>query len=652
MKYSLFLLILLLISFPNDVRSNTDSIFFKLSNRVNTEKKVNLLNEESENLWKIGEYTNSLKFALEAQKCAKKINYAKGEAFAYNNIGINYDYLGEYVKSLDNYFKAIPLQKKINDEQGLSYTYNNIGLIYSNQFNFKKALEYYNMSLNLRKKIGDKMGLSSTYNNIGIVQMEQKNYKEALKNYQASIEIDSSLNEIYGMSGTYSNIGMIYTELGDLKTARNYYNKALQIREQMDDKRGIANSCNNIGALLIKQKKFEEAKIFFDRALKIGKEIGAKDLIQYSYLQLHNIFEQQGNSTLALENYKNYILYRDSITNELKTKSQTEAEMQYSFDQIKAEEKLKSQKEKLLAEQEKKQQKYILATLIVIILLILFFAWFLNKKRKVEKDQKLQIEAQKHLVEEKNKEILDSITYAKRIQTAILPQDKLVKEYLTDSFILYKPKDIVAGDFYWIEPLKDEIIFAVADCTGHGVPGALVSVVCHNALNRSVREFNLSSPSDILNKTRDLIISEFQKSDDLVNDGMDISICKLNFKTLLLDWSGANSPLWISKSSNNEMLELKPSKQPIGQFTSYIPFETITVQLEKNDAIYLFSDGYADQFGGEHGKKMKARKMKEFFISIKEHPMNQQRVAIDNFFEEWRSNLEQLDDVCVIGIRI
>ena len=280
----------------------------------------------------------------------------------------------------------------------------------------------------------------------------------------------------------------------------------------------------------------------------------------------------------------------------------------------------------------------------------MFFTWFLNKKRKNEKEQKNQIVAQKHLVDEKNREILDSITYAKRIQTAILPADKFVKEHLKDSFIIYKPKDIVAGDFYWVEPIGNDVLFAVADCTGHGVPGALVSVVCHNALNRAVREFKLISPAEILDKTREIILNEFQKSDENVNDGMDISIGKLNLETKQLEWSGANSPLWII--NQNEIIELAPSKQPIGQFTNYEPFKNSVVQLKSKDTVYLFSDGYADQFGGEKGKKLKSKKMKEIVLSIQNRSMSDQKIYLESFFEDWKSNLEQLDDVCVVGFRI
>jgi serine phosphatase RsbU (regulator of sigma subunit) len=274
----------------------------------------------------------------------------------------------------------------------------------------------------------------------------------------------------------------------------------------------------------------------------------------------------------------------------------------------------------------------------------------LVQKNIVVEQQKAVVEQQKHLVEEKNREILDSITYAKRIQSAILPQPKLVKEFLEDSFILYKPKDIVAGDFYWLEVVGDTVLFAAADCTGHGVPGAMVSVVCNNGLNRAVREHKLTEPDQILNKTRELVVEEFEKSDEEVKDGMDISLCALNTKTNTLKWAGANNPLWILR--NGEIMEYKADKQPIGKHFDAKPFSFIDVQLEKNDIIYIFTDGFQDQFGGPKEKKYRVAQMRELFLSLTSKTMEEQRKIIDVSFEEWKGNLEQVDDVCVIGVRV
>ncbi len=290
-----------------------------------------------------------------------------------------------------------------------------------------------------------------------------------------------------------------------------------------------------------------------------------------------------------------------------------------------------------------------------------------QQKKEVETQRDLAHE-QRQILEEKNKEITDSITYAKRIQEAILLPDKVVKQYLPQSFILYKPKEIVAGDFYWIRQLDDCVLFAAADCTGHGVPGAMVSVVCNNGLNRAVREYQLTDPAAILNKTREIVVTEFGKSDDAIRDGMDIALCALKGKKL--HFAGAYNPLWIIRvndlldmdqlpdnirtevADQFTLIEIKGDKQPIGKFTHGSPFTTHSIDVQKGDAIYLFSDGFSDQFGGENGKKLKARAFKQLLLRLQHLSMEQQYQAIDNAFEQWKGDLEQVDDVCVIGVRV
>ncbi|PJA09318.1 MAG: hypothetical protein COX70_01955 [Flavobacteriales bacterium CG_4_10_14_0_2_um_filter_32_8] len=280
-----------------------------------------------------------------------------------------------------------------------------------------------------------------------------------------------------------------------------------------------------------------------------------------------------------------------------------------------------------------------------------------HKNIKLE-EQKREVEIQKELVEIKHEEIQASITYAKRIQRAILPSPKTVKKYLPESFIFYKPKDIVAGDFYWMEKKDEKIIFAACDCTGHGVPGAMISVVCNNALNRSVREYGLTDPGEILNKTREIVVQEFEKSEEDVKDGMDISLCNLTLNTPLdggenvatLKYAGANNPLWIIR--NGEIIITRANKQPIGRFRSSNPFTTHQFELQKNDAIYIFSDGYADQFGGEKGKKFKAKAFIELLLSIQNKTMEEQKNSLEMNFESWRGELEQVDDILVVGVKI
>ncbi|HSY75389.1 MAG TPA: SpoIIE family protein phosphatase [Bacteroidia bacterium] len=265
-------------------------------------------------------------------------------------------------------------------------------------------------------------------------------------------------------------------------------------------------------------------------------------------------------------------------------------------------------------------------------------------------EQKKVIEEQKQVVEEKNKDITSSITYAKRLQDAILPPMSLIKQYLPESFVLYKPKDIVAGDFYWMERAGDTILIAAADCTGHGVPGALVSVVCSNALNRTVKEFKITEPGKILDKVRELVLETFEKSEDNVQDGMDISLCCLNTKTNEIQWSGAYNSLWYIHKG--EMNELPADKQPIGKHDKPEPFNTHNLNLHKGDTLYLFTDGYADQFGGPKGKKFKYKQLQDLLLANAAKPMGEQRKEVDITLEGWKGSLEQVDDILVIGIRI
>jgi len=259
-----------------------------------------------------------------------------------------------------------------------------------------------------------------------------------------------------------------------------------------------------------------------------------------------------------------------------------------------------------------------------------------------------EIKNQSEIIEQKNKDITDSIKYALRIQSIILPPFDLVKKYLPESFILYKPKDIVAGDFYWLELKQDLVFFAACDCTGHGVPGAMVSVVCHNELNRTIREFDLVEPATILDKVTELVIEKLTKSGEKIYDGMDISLCAYNSKTKVLQWAGANSPLWLIKDGS--FIETKADKQSIGHSDSRNRFTQHEYKLNTGDKVYIFTDGFADQFGGEHGKKVTRKRFKELIISTKNLSMKQQSESLEKFLEDYKKNTEQTDDILVMGI--
>lgn len=267
---------------------------------------------------------------------------------------------------------------------------------------------------------------------------------------------------------------------------------------------------------------------------------------------------------------------------------------------------------------------------------------------KLKEEAQIKDREARERLEEKNKEILDSINYAKRIQSAILPSKRAVKAYLKDSFVLYKPKDVIAGDFYWLEYHDNKTYFAAADCTGHGVPGAMISLVCNNALNRSIREYNLTDPGKILDNTKELVIEEFGHSEENVKDGMDIALCCIEGNKL--KYAGAFNPLWMVR--NNKLTKIGGDRQPIGSFEYSKPFKSHEIKLKKGDSIYIFSDGFVDQFGGGKGKKYKSLKFQDFILSIQEDNMRKQRELLNREIEDWRGDLEQIDDICVMGVRV
>jgi serine phosphatase RsbU (regulator of sigma subunit) len=292
----------------------------------------------------------------------------------------------------------------------------------------------------------------------------------------------------------------------------------------------------------IKQGKFQEGKKYLDESKDFLEKIGQKESLKFIYQGYAELGEKQGDYELAFKYLKKLNQIKEELADEENIRKQTQQEMNYQFD--KEREKQRIEKVKGELENKKKQEQALILNWAIAIvgIIILGFSFILYRRWNEVKKQKVIIEEKNRQVEEKNHEILDSINYAKRIQTAILPSAQLRERVLPEHFVLYEPKDIVAGDFYWLEETKDSIIFAVADCTGHGVPGAMMSVVCHNALNRSVKEFGLRQPGEILDKTREIIVEELSKNHPDVSDGMDISLCTRNKATNTISWAGANNP--------------------------------------------------------------------------------------------------------------
>jgi tetratricopeptide (TPR) repeat protein len=602
-----------------------------------------------------------------------------------------------------------------NIKKGIAYSLNNIGQIYLTQGDVAKTLDAYDRALKIREEINDIKGISQSLNNIGIVYFNNgnpscKSSKEicsqqgrlkALEYYLKSLKLREQINDKRGIAISLSNIGHAYADMGDpdckasmeecLRAGQNkgmeYFQRSLTILEEIQDKWGIANSLNDIGTILLEQQKVAEAMVYADRCLKTSKELGYPLNIKKASSLLKKIYKEQKKYKEALAMYELEMQMNDSISNEETKKASVKKQFQYQYekkaaaDSIKNVEEQKVKNAQLTAQQAQlKQEKTKRLALYGGLVLVLIFAGFMFNRYKITQQQRNTIALQKTKVDEAyielnqqneeiaqqrdeigkqkqaleahQKEIIDSITYAKRLQEAILPPKEFITEHFPENFIVYKPKDLVAGDFYWAESYQDKFLIAAADSTGHGVPGAIVSVVCSNALNRSLKEFALTEPGPLLNKTRELVLETFAKSSSDVKDGMDISmlcIDKLNNK---ISWSGANNPLWYLLPNATMLSEIKANKQPIGKSDNPLPFTTHDIDYVSGTIFYLITDGYSDQFGGPKGKKFKYKSLKDLLVNTAPKGMIKQSEVLETTFAKWKGSLEQVDDVCIIGITV
>ncbi|TXB64833.1 tetratricopeptide repeat protein [Vicingus serpentipes] len=602
-----------------------------------------------------GELNNALDYYKRSLKIRTELNEKEGIALSLNNIGLLYLNQGLIKEALNYSLKSLKIREEIGDKNGIAQSLNNIGMLYNNQGSIEEALNYYSQSLKLYEELGDKKGIAFSLNNVGFILYNMGLNDKAKECYEKSLKLRKELGNKQGIAESLNNIGYIYIESDSNDLALRYFEQSLILQKESENKKGISNTLNNIGYIYFLNNNLNKALNYSKKSLEIANQIGFPESIKNAANNLSQIYQKQGNYKEAFNMKNLQIQMRDSINNDENQKATLLQHAKYEYEKQKALDDAEHEKTLAIEKESKAKQKIIIYSIAFGLLLVAIFLIFVINRLQVTRKQKELIEIQKkevesahHELEDKNQEITDSIRYAKRIQSAILPSNKTIKEYLPDSFILYKPKDIVAGDFYWMEHKEGRVLFAAADCTGHGVPGAMVSVVCNNGLNRSVREYGLKDPGEILNKTREIVIAEFEKSEEEVKDGMDIALCSLEGNTL--KYAGANNPLWIIR--NGEIIETKADKQPIGKFDELLPYTTHTFELQKGDTIYIFSDGYVDQFGGEKGKKFKTANFKKLLLTIQNESIEKQKQLINESFETWKGNLEQIDDVCVIGVKI
>lgn len=567
---------------------------------------------------------SELSFAIDFFE--QKRNYPKLSS-AYSLKSILLDRIGEHDASSEMLKKAYQISKENNDRQGEISRLINLSLDFIDRKQADSAYKYLLILESLGKDIQD----DSRY------FLEQ-------------------------------NLGLYYHLIEDYTKAVYYYNRALNVAEKFSMTDSKATILARLSESYRKLKMYDLAERTgvesFNLSVKFKLVFEERDAIE----QLILLYDEQNNFKSAYEFRGKLIAVDEKINKIEKVQKLKEDEYKLNIAQKEAEiaeKELTVQNEKLKAEESRSQnlRLYFLLSLITVVLISLIIIY--RRTTKLNK----AIALSKIILEQKNKEVLDSIKYAKQIQDAILPPKRYYTEILNEAFIFYRPKDIVAGDFYWVEQVDHKIYFAVADCTGHGVPGAMVSVICHTALNRSLKEFGLEKPGDILEKTSELVQETFSKSDREVKDGMDIALCMIDTKTNILQFAGANNPVWIVKniqsdflgqipaknmlaSENSVLIELRGNRQPIGYFERKQVFINQSIQLEKNDTVYLSSDGYFDQFGGDKGKKIKSRAFKEKLLQVQNSSIQEQYELLVSLFDGWKGDFEQTDDVCVMGFKL
>ena len=609
----------------------------------------------------LGSYDKALSIQLKSLSIKENIGDKKGMADSYLNLGNIYYNQGNYEKALDNYLKNLAIKEEIGDKSGAARSYNNIGNIYYYQGNNQKALESYRKYMKLSDENGDKEGIAASFDNIGLVFNQQGNYDKSLENLLKGLAIREQIGDKRGLAISFSSIGNTYQKKGNAEVAEEYYLKSLKIQEEIGDKQGLATSLFQIGSIFLEHNKFEESNYYINKALVIDKELGYKNGIETIYLLLSELYDKEGDYKQAYIYHKLYSDIKDTLLNEQSSKQIAEMNTKYDSEK-KDKELIKKDAEisKQLAETEKKnlqRNAFIIGFALVLVLAFFIFRGYRQKQNanKLLEKKNILIENQKQLVEEKNLKITDSINYAKRIQQAILPSQELIKSCFPESFIFFRPKDIVSGDFYWFAEKNDKLIIAAADCTGHGVPGAFMSMIGNTLLNEIVNVKNILEPSKILNELNKGIVNLLnQSSTDSTtqDDGMDITIIAIDKTMQEMEFAGANHFSYLF--NNSQFKTLKGDVFSIGGMfgRADINFTSQKIKIEKGSTIYLFTDGFVDQFGGEKNTKFLSGRFETLLQNIQPMDMEHQKENLSTAFDDWKAQNKQLDDLLVMGIKI
>jgi serine phosphatase RsbU (regulator of sigma subunit) len=594
------------------------------------------------------QYTNPASNFIEAEKIlkeSKKLRYVKGIAYSHLNmakacflqsknkeafeliiLAIPYFYennnepgyawilnlqgnllesLGDYEKGLELCLKALKKAKDNSDADTEAEASSVLGLIYSRLCNFNKAIEFYRMALTIRENLGDEASVASSLNRIGMIHRLTKEYDEALIYYHKSLEIRERKKLTGAIPWTMLGLANTYEEMERFPEALEFYSKG----DHDGDKRCRLQCKIGTGRIYSRLGENEKAEAILAESLEMAKELQAKQLVTEIHSALAVHYERIGLDSRALASYKHYQHAREKVMSEEAQNRLRNVEISHAIEK---------------SEQEK----------------------------EIFRLKHIELKTAYDIIEEKNKQITSSITYARYIQQAILPEPSNIRGLAERCFILYLPKDIISGDFYWLEEKNGQMFFLAADCTGHGVPGALMSMLGISLLNEIINEKKITDAGIILDTLRlEIIKSLHQNGKEKTKDGMDISLCILDEQEKKMQFAGAFNSLYIAR--NSSIIEVKADHMPIGISENInIGFTRNDIDVNKGDMIYLLSDGYADQFGGPEGKKFKYKPLTALFLELQALPIQEQKAVIEKRFLDWKGENDQVDDVLILGFRI
>jgi serine phosphatase RsbU (regulator of sigma subunit) len=578
---------------------------------------------------------------------SESIHFKKGICIGLVQIGYGEDGKQNIDKAIVYYYKALAIANEIQAISEIISLNNYLGIIYSSQGQHKKAIYHFRKMHELGIKTKNAYAVGVGANNIGVEYLQSKQPVLALFYFNKCLKVFASSQKHTALTEIYSNMIDANVALGELDSAKRYVDKALAEVQLSNYKAfDVITVSLAVGKYYAAIKEFNKAELYLSRVLK---EMPEPDYMFFrdAAKGLTYIYEQQNNTEKAYAMFKLQMRYNDTILGEERLKKTADAESK--FNNLKWEYELQKEKNTVITKSVQLRKNKTILILVSSLALVLFAALFFiyrlfRDKRKAN-----------HQLAEQKKEILDSIHYSKRIQSGILPSEQILKSVMGDHFVFFKPKDIVSGDFYWVSPSDENTFFvACCDCTGHGVPGAFMSLLGYSLLSKVEEMHENNSPAQILNYINTHLPDYFKvESDDgSIKDGMDMSLCKINRKTGEVVFAGANNSIY--HITEKELHVIKAQKQAISADKKIYKrdFENISFQVSKGDWVILFTDGYADQFGGPKGKKFKYKQLEDLLFSNKFNATKDMHQQLEQRLSEWKGGLEQVDDVCIIGLKI